>query len=298
VRSLDGIFAALHTAFDAAEEVDWRAQREYVRSLAGRGLAGFFVCGTTGEFPFLRVEEREKLLELAVEEARGRLLVLAHVGGLGTRECVRLAVHAERAGAAAVSAVPPCYYAYRAEAVLDHLRAIATSVSVPLVYYHIPQRTGLLLDERFFDSLLAVPGLSGVKYSHVDLVLQERLQKRAGPNFKFYCGCDELLVHSLQIGASGAIGSTYNFLAPIFLRLWSSFQAGRWEEATAFQERANRIISVLAAYPPIASSKEALRITGLPVGEPRRPQGRLTAEEKARFESEITAAGLLDPTLR
>lgn len=291
---LDGIFAALHVALDAQEAIDWNAQRAYVRRLLSQGLKGFFVCGTTGEFPFLSLEEREHLLECTVEETAGRAAILAHVGGLSTRDGVRLGQHAERLGARAVSAVPPYYYAYRREAILEHVRAIATSVSVPFIYYHIPQRTGLTLDEALLSSLLAIPGVRGVKYSHGDLVLQERLQQLAGPDFKFYCGSDEILLHSLLTGAAGAIGSTYNFLAPIFLPLWQAFRAGRWEEAKALQARANRIITILAGYPPIAASKEALRLSGVPVGEPRRPQGRLTAAERQRFEGEVTAAGLLE----
>ncbi len=292
--ALEGIFPALHTAFDSADEIDWAAQRLYTRRLVAQGVTGFFSCGTSAEFPFLSLDERKKLTELAIEEAAGKASVLVHVGGPRTRDAIELARHAEKSGAAAVSSVPPYYYAYREDAVLEHSRAIASSVGLPFLYYHIPERTGFTIDERFLERLLSIPSLGGMKYSMSDPVLQERLQSVAGPSFKIFCGCDEALLPSLLMGAVGAIGSTYNFLAPLFLPLWRAFREGRLADANTLQHRANRIITQLAPFPGIASSKVVMRFLGVDLGEPRRPQSRLSESEKAALESALRASGLLE----
>jgi N-acetylneuraminate lyase len=187
--------------------------------------------------------------------------------------------------------VPPYYYSYRRAAVVDYVREVAGATSLPFLYYHIPARTGVELDEPLARELMAVPGVRGVKYSAVDLAFQERLQAWGGPSFAVFCGADDMLLASLAMGAAGAIGSTYNFLAPRFLRLWHAFRAGQLGEAQRLQVELNRVIAVLARCPNIAVSKEVLRLTGLDPGRPRRPQSQLTAEESARLAAELEAAG-------
>jgi N-acetylneuraminate lyase len=290
-RPLEGILPAIHTAFDAREEIDFGVQRELIRRLIAQGVHGFFVCGTSAEFPFLSIEEREKIADVIAAESGGRAAMVVQVGGTRPRDAVRLAQHAERLGASAVSAVPPYYYSYRADSIVDYLREIASSTALPFFYYHIPERTGVAMDERFVERLLQVPNLAGLKYSHGDLVFQERLQQLAGPKLRIFCGFDELLLPSLLAGACGAIGSTYNFLAPVFVPLWKAFHEGKIADAQALQRRANKIITVLARYPGIAGSKEALRLLGVDVGLPRAPQSRLHASERVQFEREMLAAG-------
>ncbi|MBI4603157.1 MAG: dihydrodipicolinate synthase family protein [Planctomycetes bacterium] len=291
MTDLRGIIPAVHTAFGAAEEVDWSAQRALFRRLLAEGVHGLFVCGTSAEFPLLAPEERERLVDLALEEAAGRAAVVAHVGGLRPRDAARLAGRAARAGASAVSSVPPYYYAYRAAEVAEYVREVAAAADVPFLYYHIPERTGVALDERLLERLLEVPNVRGMKFSDPDLALQERLQALAGPGFKVFCGVDEILLPSLLAGAAGAVGSTYNFLAPIFLELWGAFQAGRRTEARSIQERANGIIAVLSRHPPLAASKEALAMIGDAAGPPRRPLGPLSPGEAADLRRELREAG-------
>lgn len=291
--TLEGIIPALHTAYDGAGEIAEGTQRAYLRRLLGQGVPGVFACGTSAEFPFLTVSERERLTELAAEECRGKAVLVVHVGGPSTREVVHLARHAERSGAAAVSAVPPYYFAYDDRAVLEHVKAVTGAVGIPFIYYHIPERTGFRIDERFFEKLVAIEGVAGMKYSSGDLVLQERLQNVGGPGFKIYCGSDETFLPAACMGACGAIGSTYNFLAPLFLNLWRAIGEGNLARARSLQLRANRVITELSRAPGIAGSKEALRALGVDLGDPRPPQANFADRvSRERFASALVAAGL------
>ena len=293
-RVIEGIIPALHTAYDAQEEIDFNVQRDLVRRLIAQGVHGLFLCGTSAEFPFLSLEEREKLTELVVAEAVGQVPIIVHVGAPKPSDAVRLAQHAARLGVQALSSVPPYYYSYRPKAIIDYLQEIASSTELPFYYYHLPERTGISLDERLWEQILLVPNLAGIKYSHGDLAFQQRLLELAGPKFRLLCGSDEILLSSLVAGASGAIGSTYNFLAPLFVPLWAAYRQGKIGEARALQARASKLISILLHYPGIAASKEALRLLGIDLGPPRLPLSRLTADEEASLKRELVDAGLLD----
>lgn len=295
-RPLEGIIPALHTAYDAQEEIDFNLQRDLIQRLASQGVHGLFLCGTSAEFPFLTLEEREKLTELVAAEVLGQVPIIVHVGAPRPRDAVRLAQHAAGLGVQALSSVPPYYYSYRPRAVIDYLQEVASSTELPFYYYHLPDRTGVHLDERLWEQILSVPNLAGIKYSHGDLAFQQRLLEMAGPKLRLFCGSDEILLPSLVAGASGAIGSTYNFLAPLFIPLWNAHREGKIGEARALQARASKLIAVLMRYPGIAASKEALSLLGIDLGPPRLPLSRLTPEEKASLKRELEAAGFLEAT--
>jgi N-acetylneuraminate lyase len=289
--ALEGIVPAVHTPFDDREELDIAAFRRLVRRLADEGVDGVFVCGTAGEFPLLTLDERERIVEAAAGEAAGRILLAVHVGAPRTRDAVRLAEHAARAGAGAISSVPPTYYAYRQDAVLGYVRDVATASPLPFLYYHIPERTGVEIDDAFIERLLAIPGVKGIKFSDGDMAFAERILKVAAPDFRLFCGCDGLLLDALERGAAGGIGSTYNFLAPLFLDVRAAFLAGSLAAAREIQARANRILAALAPYPVIAAGKEAMRLAGIAAGLPRQPLERLTDGERASLRRDLAAAG-------
>jgi N-acetylneuraminate lyase len=289
--ALGGIIPAVHTAYRRGGEIDADALRGLLRRLAAEGVDGVFLCGTSGEFPLLSLEERKRILEAAAAEAGGRIGLVVHVGGAATRDAVHLAEHAARAGALAVASVPPPYYPYRRGALIEYIREVAAAASLPFLYYHIPERTGVAIDDAFLEKLLEIPGVRGMKFSHGDLAFAERIVKMAGPGFRLFCGSDELLLAALERGAAGGIGSTYNFLAPLFLDLLRAFRSGRLAEARALQARANRVIAALVPYPAIAAGKEAVHLAGIDIGAPRRPLERLTEEEKASLRRALAAAG-------
>ena len=289
--AIEGIIPAVHTAFDGRGVLDTEPLRRLVRRVAAEGVQGVFLCGTSGEFPLLSLEERERIVEAASDELAGRAALLVHVGGSSTRDAVRLAKHAARAGAAAIASIPPPYYSYRREAVIEYFQEVASAASLPFLYYHIPERTGVALDEAFVERLMAVTHLQGMKFSHGDLSFAERIVKMAGQGFRLFCGSDELCLPSLERGAAGGIGSTYNFLAPLFLEMHRAFRKGRLPEAKDLQARANRIIAALTPFPAIAAGKEAVRLAGIDLGPPRRPLERLTDEEKAALARDLAAAG-------
>lgn len=290
---IGGIIPALCTAFDEREELDLAAEQQLVERLVAEGVHGLFACGTSGEFPLLTLEERERLLECVVAAAAGRVPVIAHVGAPRLPDVFRLVRHADRCDAAALAAVPPYYYATTADAVLAFFREVADWTDLPFFAYHIPARTGFrLTPELVREALVTIPRFAGVKYSEPDMWLLERLMDAGGGHLTFLSGSDETLASAAAVGVHGAVGSTFNFLAPLFLDLWSRLHEGRWEEARRLQARANAVIAVLHRYPDVAGLKEALRLSGRNCGKPRRPLPRLGKDALRNLRSDLEAAGL------
>ena len=225
-------------------------------------------------------------------EVSGQVPIIVHVGTPRTQDAVRLAQQAARVGAQAISTVPPYYYSFRSAALLEYLGEIATATDLPCYYYHIPECTGLAIDNAFLEDLLKLPNLVGMKYSQPAFADFKQLRGCAGQDFQFLCGVDTMLFPALVMGARGGVGSMYNFLTPLFLTVWEAYQAGDYSSASAAQAWADRIIAVLNRYPTVAALKETLRLLDLDVGLPRPPLSQLRSAEARQIAHALMEARL------
>lgn len=291
-----GIFPALLTAYDEEGELDSQLLSAVVGRLLTQGAQGFFVCGTSAEFTALTLSEREAITELVLAEVTGQVPVAVHVSAPRVEDSIRLAQHAARRGAAAISTVPPYYYSPRTSTVLDYLREIASATDLPFYYYHIPGCTGQSLDTALLDELLQLPNFVGLKFSDPNFVLFQQLKRHAGSDAQFVCGVDCMLLSSLLLGGEGAVGSTYNFLLPLFAKEWKAYARGELETARSLQAQANKLVLLLDDYPHIAAVKETLRILDLDIGEPRPPLCRLHPDEKKELAGQLADNGLWEVT--
>ncbi len=177
---------------------------------------------------------------------------------------------------------------------LDHFRAVAAaSEPLPFYAYHLPQLTGVEMDPEIISGLLTIPNFAGLKWSDPDLFGLGEAVETFGHRADVLSGRDEVLLAALTLGARGAIGSTYNFLAPWFVSLWDSYARGDLSEAGAFQARSTRVIRVvLRPEGTLSPGKEATRWAGADCGEPRAPLKRYSDAERRALESELESAGL------
>lgn len=278
-----GIMPALLTPFDAQGNVNTAVLRQLIQFQLDAGVTGFYVNGSTGEGLLLDPDERKLVLETTLDAVSRRVPVIAHVGALSTRIAVDLAAHAVRAGAAAVAAIPPIYYAVDLDAIKEHYRQIA-AVGLPLWIYHIPGSTGVNLSPGQFAELLQIEGVSGMKFSSYNFFDMGAIIDSAGEcDFPVVSGSDEMLLPALTMGARGAVGSTYNLLAAHFVRLYHAFTGGNFAEAQVMQIDANRVIRALVSVPHIAALKELLSGMGFDCGAPRRPLRPLTDAERRQL---------------
>ncbi len=209
---LRGVMPALLTPFDQQQRLDKESLRRLVRFNISQGIDGLYVGGSTGEAFIQSCAEREEVLEIVAEEAKGKVTLIAHVGCVSTAESQQLAAAASRYGFDAVSAVTPFYYPFSFEEHCDHYRAIiASAEGLPMVVYNIPALSGVRLSLEQISTLVTLPGVGALKQTSGDLYQMEQI-RRAHPDLVLYNGYDEIFASGLLAGADGGIGSTYNIM--------------------------------------------------------------------------------------
>lgn len=268
--NINGIIPALVTPFDEAGRVDHGALAELVNRLIAQGVNGFYACGSTAECFLLTEQERRAVLETIVKAADGRVPVIAHVGNIGTGKTIELARHAESVGAAAVSSVPPFYFKFTYAEIAGYYEAVSKAVELPLIIYSIPAFSGVEISADNLKPILDACGAKGLKYTAYNLFELEKIHRRF-PELKLFNGHDEVTLNALPIGISGAIGSTFNVMAPRFLALLRAFEAGALDEAAALQREINEIIEVMIRVGVNPSIKYWLTRAGIPCGNCRQP---------------------------
>ena len=269
-----------------------------VELLVESGVSGAFVCGSTGESLSLTVEERKAVAEEWVRLAQEKLQVIVHVGHNALPAAVELAAHAQRIGAGAIAAMPPCYFKPRAaEAVADWCTRLASAApDLPFYYYHIPAMSGVHIRVSDLLRIAAerIPKLTGVKYTWEDLSDFALCVGMEGGRFEMLFGRDQMLLGGLAMGARGAIGSTYNFAAPLYLGLIEAFEAGEMERARSEQRRATRLILTLARHGGPEVFKAVMKLVGLDLGPSRPPLPTLTPEQLEALRADLESIGFFD----
>ncbi len=245
VSHLRGVMPALLTPFDAQQNIDRASLRRLVRFNIEQGVDGVYVGGSTGEAFVQSLSEREEVLEIVAEEAKGKITLIAHVGCVSTAESQQLAAAAKRYGFDAVSAVTPFYYPFSFEEHCDHYRAIIDSADgIPMVVYNIPALSGVKLTLEQINQLVTLPGVGALKQTSGDLYQMEQI-RRAHPELLLYNGYDEIFASGLLAGADGGIGSTYNIMAWRYLGIVQALKEGDTAKAQQLQHECNKVIDLL-----------------------------------------------------
>ncbi len=281
---LTGLIPATYTPFLAdgrlnVEGVD--AQAELLRE---SGIDSVFIGGTTGECASLSVAERKALAERWIQVAKGTMRVAVHVGANCQGDAIELASHARQIGAAAVAALAPNYFKpATVEDLIVFCAPIAAEADpLPFYFYDIPGMTGVRLSMSAFlrAAKHRIPTLAGLKFSNTDLVeLQECVRFDDG-GFDVLFGSDECLVAGLCLGVKGAVGSSYNFAAPVYQRIQAAFDRGDLATARAEQAKSVLLIKTLAEFGYLAASKALMAMLGVDCGPIRPPLRNLSKEER------------------
>ena len=279
------IIPALITPFDKDMNVDYSVLRRLVRWNLQQGATGFYVCGSSGEFLALSLNERKRIVETVREEADSQM-VICHVGAVRFADAVELAQHAERAGVDYISTIPPIYYQYGEREIQDYFRAIASSVSIPCIVYNVPAFAKTNLSVSFFADLLRDSCFGGIKFTSYDLFGFERIIQNCNGK-KIFIGHDEIFLPALCLGASGGIGSTFNFMASKFSSIASCLEENRMEEARKVQADVNAIVEVLLAVGIFPGIKQILKELGFDCGSCRKPFNELSEEAVAKLKEGI-----------
>jgi 4-hydroxy-tetrahydrodipicolinate synthase len=292
-QQFKGIIPPIITCFHEDGSINEIAQREVVRFQA-KHVNGFYPCGTYGSGPLMTIEERKRVAEIVVEE-KGSCAVIVHVGAVNTSQSIELAKHAQSIGADAVGAIPPFYYKYTTDQLLDHYRAIIQAVDIPVFLYNNPGLSGNPISAEML-ATLADEGLSGVKDSAFDLVnFYMYLIKVKKPGFAFIIGTEAIAAAALDAGASGVISGLANVFPEFMVSFYRTWQEGNPSKTGDYQLQVVKARSILKYGPTLTMTYAVLRMRGLNPGHPRAPYHDIPASLYKRVESELQDMGLLKP---
>ncbi|MFA6959174.1 MAG: dihydrodipicolinate synthase family protein [Opitutaceae bacterium] len=293
-----GLVAAPFTPFNIDGSVNLAAIPAYARFLKQRGVSAVFVCGTTGEGASLSIEERESVAEAWIRA--NELPVIVHVGHTALPDARRLSAHAAKHGAAAFAALAPFFFKPRNPAELaDWCAAVASAApTLPFYYYHIPSMTGVSMPvlDVLKSAADRIPNLAGVKYTHEDLPDFSACLRHDNHRFDLLFGRDEMLLEGTEAGSRGAVGSTYNYASPLYLRLLAALAAGDRTQARTLQDKS---ISMIAACNGIgvthlAASKALMAWLGVDCGPVRMPLAPPSAAQLADLHDKLNRVGFFD----
>lgn len=295
---IQGLIAATFGTFHADSTLNLAIIPSLVERLIADGLTGVFICGTNGEGPNLTIEERMAVAEAYVKAANKKILVLVHVGHTSIAESRKLAAHAAEIGADAVSSVAAFYFKPTSvQNLVESIAEIASAApALPFYYYHIPTLTGVGLDMIEFLRLSEdlIPNLAGIKYTASTLHEYQACVNYKDGKYDILFGFDEMLLSALAVGAKGAIGSTYTYAAPLYLKVVDLFQAGRIEEAQQMQLQSVEMVRCLVKFPPIPAQRAIMKMQGFDLGNCRLPLKDLSEQDTAAFKASLESMGFFE----
>jgi N-acetylneuraminate lyase len=284
----EGILPAVVTPLDAGLQLDKGAFERLLAALHGAGVHGVYVCGQTGEGLLQGVEQRKQVAEIAVRCSPPGKAVIAHVGARELDDAIDLAKHAERIGVHAISSLPPLGDR-SSEQIHAYYRTLAGACGLPFLLYYFPDLCPAIKNPDQLLELLALPNVIGLKFTDYNLYQLWQLRQRGLVVFN---GRDEVLAAGALMGASGGIGSFYNLVPELFLRVWEAGRQDRWAEARCAQSQINELIGITLRFPVFPAIKRMLAWSGLDCGGCHAQYRALTAEEERELRRLLSQSSL------
>ncbi len=290
---LSGAYTAIVTPFSEDGSLDEDGLRKNIRFQIAEGIDGVVPVGTTGESPTLTPEEHEQVIDITVEEARGKVKVIAGTGSNNTKEAIRYTRHAMEAGADAALLICPYYNKPTQEGLYQHYKKIAEAVNIPQIIYNVPSRTGRNVDAETTLRLSKIKNIVGIKEASCNLEQIMRILKDAPEDFYVLSGEDSWTYPILSLGGHGAISVSSNIIPKGITEMIHKHFEGHLEESKQLHYRyfdLNRIIFIETNPGPI---KAAMNMMGMPAGRPRLPMVEPSEENKAKIRKVLTQLQLL-----
>lgn len=297
IEKLQGLISAPFTPFDKNGELNLSIIPSYYKFLKLNKVTGAFICGSTGEGVSMSADEKMKVAEAwaACTANDPAFKVMTLVGGTNLSESIQLAKHAYKIGLYAVSFTSPSYFKPANVQVLAQMCAeLASAVpEMPFYYYHIPVLTGG--DYAMIDLLAAVdnkvPNFVGIKYTHEDFMDFQSCMAFKHGKYDMLWGRDENMLSALVLGAKGAVGSTFNYAAPLYYNLIDAFESNDLQKARLLQQKAIDMIRLLGKYGGISVGKAYMKMVDMDCGEFRLPVMNMTADQFAKFKLDVLELG-------
>ena len=296
-RPFAGVGTALVTPFTASGDLDEQAVRRLGRRQIDAGIHFLVPCGTTGENPTLNDVERVRMVEILVEEAAGKVPVLAGAGGYDTREVIHLAGLMKEAGATGLLSVTPYYNKPTQEGLYQHYKAIAESTDLPIIVYNVPGRAGVNIEPSTLARLATLPNIIGVKEASGNISQMVDICRLLPSDFLVLSGDDALTLPLMAVGGQGVISVASNEIPADMVAMVETALRGDFAAARTVHNRILPIMQVNFVEANPVPVKSAMAMMGLLEESYRLPMCPPLPASKERIRRVLQDARLLDPAL-
>ncbi len=286
---LKGCFTAMVTPFKGEGGVDEEAIRRHIDYLIAGGVAGIVPCGTTGESATLSWEEHNRVVDITIEQCRGKTLVIAGAGSNNTAESIEAARHAREKGADAILCITPYYNKPTQEGLFQHYRSIAEKVDIPIVAYNVPGRTGVNLQPETLERLCSFKNIIAVKEASGNIGQISEIHRRCGDRLSILSGDDALTLPMLAVGAKGVISVVANIVPERMVALIEAFDKGRMDEALRIHEELLPLCNAMFIETNPIPVKTAMNLIGMKAGSLRLPLVPMSQNNKERLIAVLKA---------
>ena len=291
--SFRGSYTALVTPFKNGA-VDEKAFRDLIDWQIAEGTSGLVPVGTTGESPTLSHDEHKRVVEWCIDQARGRVPVVAGAGSNSTTEAVELARHAEQAGADAVLVVTPYYNKPTQEGMYQHFKAVNDAIGIPIIIYNIPPRSVVDMSVDTMSRLYELKNIIGVKDATANLARVSQQRHAMGPDFLQLSGEDMTALAYMAAGGHGCISVVANVAPKPCADLMSAVFKGDYAGALKIQDRLVPLHDAIFKEPGLAGAKHGLKLLGRVQEEVRLPLMPVTAPTGQVIRAAMVHAGLIN----
>lgn len=278
-----GCGTALITPF-TNDGVDFEELRKLIEFQILEGIDSLIICGTTGESSTMSLEEKKSVIDFSIKIANGRVPIIVGTGGNNTKDVINLSKYAESVGADGLLLVTPYYNKTTQNGLIAHFTEIAKSVSIPIILYNVPSRTGLNIEPETCLELSKIPNIVGIKEASGNISQVAKIANLCQDNLAIYSGNDDQIVPILSLGGLGVISVLSNIYPKYVHDLVMDYLTGNWQKATASQVYAIPLINALFSEVNPIPIKYAVNKIGFKAGLPRLPLVELSDKNKEKID--------------
>ncbi len=293
MKELKEMCVALCTPFtEDGEKVDETALKNHIDSMIEAGVHIILVCGGTGEFAYLRPEERRRIAEIASKHIDGRAGFMVQTSAVNTADAIEFSRHAEGVGADCLLILPPYFEGPNYDGVYYHYEKIAEAINIPIMVYNIPQNSNIDLTPGFMKRLMEIDNIQYIKDSMEDLTRIQELLMVCGDRVKVFNGGDPIAYYSLIAGCPGCVWGATNAMPKESVKLYDLVQGGKLSEAGDLWKRMFPANLFFVTHVYNAAVKAATNLSGRKVGPCRKPLMPLTDSEMSDLKDALKPLGI------
>ncbi|HUI91304.1 MAG TPA: 4-hydroxy-tetrahydrodipicolinate synthase [Chitinivibrionales bacterium] len=290
--TLQGCFVAIVTPFGADGLVDEAGLRSNIEFLIQNGVSGIVPCGTTGESATLSWDEHNRVVDIALEQVKGRIQVIAGAGSNNTHESIEAAVHAKEKGAQAILCITPYYNKPTQEGLYQHYKTLATTVDIPIVLYNVPGRTGVNMLPKTVERLCEFKNIVAVKEASGNLLQISEIHRRCGDRLTILSGDDALTLPILVCGGKGVISVVANIWPQKMVAMLAAFAKNDMAAALRLHEELLPVSNAMFFETSPGPVKTAMNYLGLAAGPLRLPLVDMESDNREKLIAVLKQSGI------